>query len=168
MSSGSGPTDLRVGQGFDIHRFSDDPARPLVLGGVVVEHSPGLAGHSDADVVTHCLADALLGAAALGDLGAMFPASDERWSGANSFDILRGVLEALSLNGVVPVNADCTIVCDSPRLADHTAEMGSRLSGAVGAPVSVKAKRAESLGALGRAEGIACFAVALVAVPPPS
>lgn len=164
--SGGGAPALRIGQGFDVHRFSQDPARPLVLGGVVVEESAGLEGHSDADVVIHCLADALLGAASLGDIGGLFPDTDETWSGASSLDLLERVLRILAENRVVAVNADCTIVCDRPRLRDHTTEMSERLSSALGAPVSVKAKRAEGMGALGRGEGIACLAVALVETRP--
>lgn len=154
---------LRVGQGFDVHRFSMDPGRPLVLGGVEIEAVPGLEGHSDADVVCHALADALLGASGLGDLGEHFPDSDPRWAGARSVDLLREVLTKLGERGLGALNADCTIICERPRLADHTPKMSSRLSGLLCAPVSVKAKRAEGLGAIGRVEGIACLAVALVA-----
>lgn len=153
---------LRVGQGFDVHRFSDDPGRRLVLGGVVLTGSPGLAGHSDADVVAHALADALLGAAGLGDLGEHFPDTAPEWEGASSVGLLARVVEMLATSGLQALNADCTVVCEQPRLAPHTAEMGSNMSEVIGAPVSVKAKRAEGLGALGRVEGIACLTVALV------
>jgi 2-C-methyl-D-erythritol 2,4-cyclodiphosphate synthase len=153
---------LRVGQGFDIHRFSGDPGRPLVLGGVVLEGSAGLSGHSDADVVSHALADALLGAASLGDLGGHFSDEDPKWAGASSIGLLEKVVEMVAGAGLRPLNADCTVVCERPRLAPHTDEMRSRLAEVLGAPVSVKAKRAEGLGALGRVEGIACMAVALV------
>jgi 2-C-methyl-D-erythritol 2,4-cyclodiphosphate synthase len=153
---------LRVGQGFDVHRFSGDPGRSLVLGGVVVAGAPGLAGHSDADVVAHALADALLGAAGLGDLGERFPDTSPEWEGANSVGLLSRVVELVETSGLKALNADCTVVCERPRLAPHTAEMGLNLADVLGAPVSVKAKRAEGLGALGRVEGIACLAVALV------
>jgi 2-C-methyl-D-erythritol 2,4-cyclodiphosphate synthase len=153
---------LRVGQGFDVHRFSGDPGRKLVLGGVVLSGVVGLVGHSDADVVTHAVADALLGASGLGDLGGRFPDTAPEWEGANSVGLLAEVVSLLASEGIVPVNADCTVVCERPRLAAHTVEMGSNLAGVLGAPVSVKAKRAEGLGALGRVEGIACLAVALV------
>ena len=153
---------LRVGQGFDVHRFSDDPDRPLVLGGVRIEDFAGLAGHSDADVVAHALCDALLGAAALGDLGGHFPDDDATWRDADSIGLLQKVADMIGSQGLRALNADCTIVCEKPRLAPHTGDMQSKLEGVIGAPVSVKAKRAEGLGALGRVEGIACMAVALV------
>jgi len=153
---------MRVGQGFDIHRFSPLPGRPLVLGGVTIPGVAGLAGHSDADVVAHALADALLGAVGLGDLGRHFPDSDPPWAGADSLDLLARVGILAGAQGMRVVNADCTVVCERPRLADHTEEMGRRLGAVVGAPVSVKATRAEGLGSLGRVEGIACLAVVLV------
>jgi 2-C-methyl-D-erythritol 2,4-cyclodiphosphate synthase len=156
------PAPVRIGQGFDIHRFSGDPGRPLVLGGVTVPGAPGLAGHSDADVVAHALAEALLGAAGLGDLGRHFPASDPAWAGADSMGLLDRVSSMVSGQGMRLVNADCTVVCERPRLADHTDDMARRLQDLLGAPVSVKAKRAEGLGALGRVEGIACLAVVLL------
>ncbi len=153
---------MRIGQGIDIHRFSDDPHRPLVLGGVVIEGGRGLGGHSDADAVCHALADAVLGAVGLGDLGRHFPDSDPVWEGANSVDLLREVIRMAAAEGFVGVNGDCTVVADAPRLAPHTDAMGKRLSAVFGGPVSVKATRAEGLGALGRAEGIACLAVVLL------
>ena len=154
---------MRVGQGFDVHRFSSDPGRPLVLGGVVIGAVPGLDGHSDADVLCHALSDALLGAAALGDLGGLFPDTDAAWSGARSLDLLGRVMSMLQGEQFGVLNADCTIVCERPRLSGHTPLMARQLSSLVGAPVGVRAKRAEGLGALGRVEGIACLAVALVA-----
>lgn len=154
---------LRVGQGFDIHRFSGDPGRPLVLGGVTIPGVTGLAGHSDADVVAHALADALLGATGLGDLGRHFPDDDPAWAGADSLVLLATVTSLVHDQGMTVVNADCTVVCERPRLAEHTDEMARRLGTAVAAPVSVKATRAEGLGTLGRVEGIACLAVVLVA-----
>jgi 2-C-methyl-D-erythritol 2,4-cyclodiphosphate synthase len=153
---------VRVGQGIDIHRFSEDPQRPLVLGGVVIEGARGLAGHSDADAVCHALADAILGAAGLGDLGRHFPDTDPKWAGANSVTLLTEVVRMASMQGFGVVNADCTIVTDTPRLAPHTDAMVEQLSGVVNAPVSVKATRAEGIGALGRAEGIACMAIVLM------
>jgi len=160
------PGALRVGQGFDVHRFSGDPGRPLVLGGVTVPGAAGLAGHSDADVVAHAVAEALLGAAGLGDLGRHFPASDPAWAGADSMQLLDKVSTMVRAAGMGLVNADCTVVCERPRLADHTEEMARRLQELLGAPVSVKAKRAEGMGALGRVEGIACLAVVLLAAAP--
>jgi 2-C-methyl-D-erythritol 2,4-cyclodiphosphate synthase len=154
-------SETRVGLGFDVHPFSDDPGRRLVLGGVVLD-GPGLAGHSDADVVAHAIADALLGAAALGDLGSHFPDADAAWAGADSLAILTRVVAMLAEGGWAPGNVDCTVVLEAPRLAPHRAGMEGRLAGAVGAPVSVKATRPEGLGALGRGEGVACWAVALV------
>jgi len=153
---------VRVGQGFDVHAFSDDPDRPLVLGGVVFADERGLVGHSDADVLAHACADALLGAAGLGDIGAHFPDSDPRWAGADSIDLLVEVARMVRRAGWEPGNVDLAVVCERPRLAPRRAEMEERLSGAVGAPVTVKGNRAEGLGALGRAEGIACWAVAVV------
>jgi 2-C-methyl-D-erythritol 2,4-cyclodiphosphate synthase len=153
---------LRVGQGFDIHRFSGVPARPLVLGGVTIPGIAGLDGHSDADVVTHAVADALLGALGLGDLGHHFPDTDPRYAGADSLALLAHVVTLVEAHAMQVVNADCTVVCERPRLAEHTSEMGRRLGAVVKAPVSVKATRAEGLGTLGRVEGIACLAVVLV------
>ena len=145
----------RVGLGFDVHPFGGD--NPLVLAGVTLD-GPGLKGHSDADVVAHAVADALLGAAGLGDIGEHFPDTDPRWQGADSMALLRHVV---SLVGTV-VNVDCSVVLEAPKLAPYKEAMAHNLSAALGAPVSVKAKRAEGLGAIGRGEGIACWAVALV------
>ncbi|HEY3843577.1 MAG TPA: 2-C-methyl-D-erythritol 2,4-cyclodiphosphate synthase [Acidimicrobiales bacterium] len=153
---------VRIGQGVDIHRFSDDPHRPLVLGGVVIEGARGLAGHSDADAVCHALADAVLGAVGLGDLGRHFPDTDAVWEGAHSVDLLRQVMAMAREQGYVLANADCTVVAEAPRLSPYTEAMANALSDVMGAPVSVKATRGEGLGALGRAEGIACLAVALL------
>jgi 2-C-methyl-D-erythritol 2,4-cyclodiphosphate synthase len=153
---------VRVGQGFDIHRFSDDPARPLVLGGVVFEGARGLHGHSDADAVAHAATDALLGAAGLGDIGEHFPDTDPQWKGADSLVLLRHAATLVRENGWSIGNIDCSVVCEAPKLAPHRAEMQRRLSQAVGAPVTVKGRRAEGLGALGRQEGIACWANAII------
>jgi 2-C-methyl-D-erythritol 2,4-cyclodiphosphate synthase len=153
---------MRVGSGFDVHPFSDDPARVLVLGGVVFEGERGLAGHSDADAVAHAVADALLGAAGLGDMGSHFPDTDPAWAGADSVGLVRQVAGLVRDAGWQAANVDCTVVLEAPKVAPRRAEMEERLSEAVGAPVTVKGKRAEGLGALGRAEGVACFAVALL------
>jgi 2-C-methyl-D-erythritol 2,4-cyclodiphosphate synthase len=153
---------VRVGQGFDIHRFSDDPARPLVLGGVVFHDEPGLVGHSDADAIAHAVADALLGAAGLGDIGQLFPDTDPSWAGADSIVLLQHVATLLADGGWSVGNVDCSVVCERPKLAPRRLEMQQRLSEAVGAPVTVKGRRAEGLGALGRAEGVACWCVAVI------
>jgi 2-C-methyl-D-erythritol 2,4-cyclodiphosphate synthase len=154
--------DVRVGLGFDVHPFSDDPTRPLVLGGVRLAGEPGLAGHSDADVVAHAVADAVLGACGLGDLGQHFPDTDPAWAGADSLAVLAQVRELAAAAGWSVGNVDCTVVLEVPKLAPHRHEMASLLGGAVGAEVSVKATRAEGMGAVGRGEGVACWAVALV------
>jgi 2-C-methyl-D-erythritol 2,4-cyclodiphosphate synthase len=148
---------MRVGVGYDSHRFAT--GRPLVLGGVEIDHERGLEGHSDADVLTHAVIDALLGASGLGDLGTHFPPDEERWRDADSLDLLRTVVGML--DGAV-ANVDATVICEAPRLAEHRAGMVRNLTEAVGAPVSVKATSNEGMGFIGRAEGIACFAVALV------
>jgi len=153
---------VRVGQGFDVHPFTDDQSRPLVLGGVRFDGEPGLAGHSDADAVAHAVTDALLGAAGLGDIGQHFPDTDPELAGADSLDLLRRAVADVRAAGWSPGNVDCTVVLEAPKLAPQRDEMERLLSEAVGAPVTVKGKRAEGLGALGRREGIACFAVALV------
>ena len=153
---------LRVGQGFDVHPFSDDPQRRLVLGGVTFDGERGLEGHSDADAVAHAVTDALLGAADLGDMGQRFPDTDPALAGADSMDLLRRVVADVRAAGWSPTNVDCTVVLESPRLAPHRGALERSLSTAVGAPVTVKGKRAEGLGALGRGEGVACFAVALL------
>lgn len=153
---------MRVGQGFDVHRFTDDPNRPLVLGGVVFDGERGLEGHSDADPVAHAVADALLGAAGLGDIGSWFPDDDPAGAGADSMGLLAEVVAGVRAEGWTVANVDCTVVCEAPKLAPRRAELQDRLSLVVGAPVSVKGKRAEALGALGRREGIACLAVSLL------
>jgi 2-C-methyl-D-erythritol 2,4-cyclodiphosphate synthase len=153
---------VRVGQGFDVHPWSDDPARRLVLGGVTFEGERGLAGHSDADVLSHAVADALLGAAGLGDIGSHFPDTDSRWQGADSLALLGHVVGLVRDEGWSVGNVDTTVILEAPKLATHKGQMEACLTDVVGAPVSVKAKRAEGLGALGRGEGVACFAVALL------
>lgn len=152
-----GPPAFRVGIGYDCHRFGE--GRRLVLGGVEVSHERGLAGHSDADVVTHAVIDALLGAGGLGDLGTLFPPDDGRWRDADSIDMLGVALGQLSGR---PVNVDVTVICERPKLEPHRAEMQRRLSEVLSAPVSIKATTNEGLGAIGRGEGIASIAVALV------
>jgi 2-C-methyl-D-erythritol 2,4-cyclodiphosphate synthase len=161
----AGPMDLRIGQGIDVHRFSGDPNRPLILGGVLItgQGAQGLDGHSDADAVSHAIADAVLGASGLGDLGRHAPDHDLRWRDADSIGILSRMVELAGAAGWSPVNADCTVIAERPRLAPFTAAMSERLCGVLGGPVNVKATRAEGLGALGRAEGIACTAVVLMA-----
>jgi 2-C-methyl-D-erythritol 2,4-cyclodiphosphate synthase len=156
------PLSVRVGQGFDIHPFTDDPSRLLVLGGVLFAGERGLAGHSDADVIAHAVTDALLGAAGLGDIGHLFPDTDPSLAGADSIGLLQRAVAEVRAAGWEPGNVDCTVVLEAPKLAPRRDDVERNLSDAVGAPVSVKGKRAEGLGALGRAEGIACFAVALV------
>jgi 2-C-methyl-D-erythritol 2,4-cyclodiphosphate synthase len=151
---------VRVGLGFDVHPFSADPSRRLVLAGTVLD-GPGLIGHSDADVIAHAVADALLGAARLGDLGSRFPDTDPAWKGADSMDLLRQVVADVNKQWRVG-NVDCAVVLETPRLAPHRVEMEGRLSEALEAEVSVKPKRAEGLGALGRGEGIACWSIALL------
>jgi 2-C-methyl-D-erythritol 2,4-cyclodiphosphate synthase len=154
--------EVRVGQGFDVHPFTDDAARPLVLGGVTFDGARGLAGHSDADVVAHAVTDALLGAAGLGDIGQRFPDTDPALAGADSIELLRLAVADVRAAGWAPGNVDCTVILDAPKLAPHRAEVQARLTDAVGAPVTVKGKRTEGVGALGRGEGIACMAVAVV------
>jgi 2-C-methyl-D-erythritol 2,4-cyclodiphosphate synthase len=146
-----------VGVGYDSHRF--EAGRRLVLGGVEIGYKRGLAGHSDADVLTHAVIDALLGAAGLGDIGALFPDHEERWRDADSIDLLRTVVGRLS--GRI-VNIDATLVCEAPPLAPHRPEMERILAEVTSARVNVKATTNEGMGFLGRGEGIACFAVAQV------
>lgn len=155
----------RVGLGFDVHPFSDDPDRVLVLGGVTFAGERALAGHSDADAVAHAATDALLGAAGLGDIGEHFPDTDPRWAGADSIELLRTAAGRVRAAGWEPGNVDCSVVCDRPRLAPQRDEMQRRLSAAAGADVTVKGRRPEGLGALGRGEGVACWAVAVVVRP---
>ncbi len=151
----------RVGQGFDIHPFSSDPERRLVLAGVTLP-GPGLAGHSDADVVAHAVSDALLGAAGLGDIGTHFPDTDPAFAGVDSMELLARVVLSVTASFQIG-NVDATVILEAPKIAPHREEMQRRLVDVVGAPVSLKAKRGEGLGAIGRREGVACLAVALVA-----
>jgi 2-C-methyl-D-erythritol 2,4-cyclodiphosphate synthase len=154
----------RVGIGFDQHPFASgaERRRALVLGGVRFEQEPALKGHSDADVVAHAVADAILGAAALGDLGAHFPEHDPQWAGADSLALLAQVAALIADAGLRLANADCTVICEMPRIAESREIMMERLSAAAAGPVHVKATRPEGLGSLGRVEGIACLAIALL------
>ncbi len=155
----------RTGLGFDLHPLVD--GRPLVLGGVTVPGSRGLGGHSDADVLTHAIGEALLGALALGDLGRHFPDTDRRYAGVSSLVLLRAVMDLIAGKGGQLVNVDATVICQSPRLGPFLPEMAKRLADALGLDVdrvSVKAKSPEHLGLLGREEGIAAMAVVNVEV----
>jgi 2-C-methyl-D-erythritol 2,4-cyclodiphosphate synthase len=148
---------MSVGIGYDSHRFA--AGRRLVLGGVEIEHELGLVGHSDADVLTHAVIDAVLGAGGGSDIGTLFPDDDERWRDADSIDLLR---TAVGTIGGRIVNIDATVVCEQPRLSEHRAEMERVLAEATSARVSVKATTNEGMGWIGRGEGIACIAVASV------
>ena len=159
----TGAIPFRVGHSFDVHARSDDPERALVLGGVVFPDERGLTGHSDADVVAHACIDALLGAAGLGDIGQMFPDTDPALEGADSIELLRRACTAVREAHWQPANVDCAVVLDAPKLAPVKAEMERNLSAAVGAPVTVKGRRTEGVGSLGRGEGVVAWAVALVA-----
>ncbi|MGQ9700294.1 MAG: 2-C-methyl-D-erythritol 2,4-cyclodiphosphate synthase [Candidatus Bipolaricaulaceae bacterium] len=155
--------DFRVGIGIDFHRF--DPKRKLFLGGVEVPGEPGLSGHSDADVVIHAICDALLGAAALGDIGKHFPPSDPQYRGISSSLLLSRVRELLEKAGYAPLQVDVVVVAERPRLAPFVPAMCAKIAGVLGIPrenMSVKATTPEGLGALGRGEGIGAWAVALI------
>lgn len=154
---------IRVGIGYDSHRYTE--GRPLVLGGVTIPHARGLAGHSDADAVAHALTDALLGAAALGDIGRLFPDSDPRWKDADSLLLLRDACALLRTRGAIPLQADITVIAEEPKLGPHAGAMAANLATALGvevAMVGVKAKTNEGMGCIGRGEGIAVIAVATV------
>jgi 2-C-methyl-D-erythritol 2,4-cyclodiphosphate synthase len=146
-----------IGIGYDSHRFAD--GRPLILGGVEIDHPQGLEGHSDADVLTHAVIDAILGAAGGGDIGTLFPDSEEQWRGADSIDLLRTAIGTIA--GMV-VNVDATVICEAPRLGPYKAQMEQLLADATSARVTVKATTNEGMGWIGRGEGIACIAVAQV------
>ncbi len=159
-------TVIRSGLGFDLHPLVD--GRPLILGGVTVPAERGLGGHSDADVLTHAVCEALLGALALGDLGRLFPDTDPRYKGASSLGLLRAVMELLSGKGARVVNVDATVICQAPRLAPYLPGMAKEIAAAMDLQpdrVSVKAKSPEHLGLLGREEGIAAMAVVAVEAP---
>lgn len=154
---------MRSGIGYDSHRFAE--GRRLVLGGVVIPHPRGLAGHSDADVVAHAVTDALLGAAALGDIGAHFPPDDEAWRDADSMELLARATAVVAEAGYRPGNVDVTVVCEAPRVRPHVEAMRARLAEALGVEpgaVSVKGTTNEGMGWIGRGEGIAALAVATV------
>jgi 2-C-methyl-D-erythritol 2,4-cyclodiphosphate synthase len=154
---------IRVGQGFDVHPFAGDgDDRPLVLAGVVFDGERGLAGHSDADVIAHAVADALLGAAGLGDIGMHFPDTEPVWAGADSMRLLAHVVTLVRDAGWSIANVDCTVVLEAPKLAPRRDEMQRALAEVLGADATITGKRAEGLGALGRREGVACWAVGLL------
>ena len=154
---------MRVGIGYDSHRFA--PGRKLVLGGVEIPHPAGLAGHSDADAVAHALTDAILGAAGLGDIGALFPDADPRWRDADSLELLTAAYGNVRTAGRRFAQADITVIAEAPRLGPYVARMGAKLAAALAAPkgsISVKGKTNEGMGWIGRGEGIAVIAVALL------
>lgn len=158
--------EFRVGQGCDVHALA--PGRKLILGGVTIPHPTGLLGHSDADALLHAITDALLGAAGLGDIGGMFPDSDERWRGADSRMLLRGALAAVAASGWRVGNVDCTVIAQSPRIAPHVAAMRENIAADLAIAVervNVKGKTSERLGFVGRREGIATEAVVLLSRP---
>jgi 2-C-methyl-D-erythritol 2,4-cyclodiphosphate synthase len=152
--------ELRVGIGVDAHGFADGV--PLVLGGVRFDHPRGLAGHSDGDVIAHALIDALLGAARLGDIGSLFPSTEETPAGIDSLEMLRDASARVDAAGYVLVNADCVLIGQEPRIADRRDELESRLSDAAHGPVGVRATTTDRLGFTGRGEGLAAQAVALI------
>ena len=154
---------MRVGTGYDSHRF--DPDRKLILGGVEIPGVPGLAGHSDGDAVAHAVTDALLGAAAEGDIGSHFPPGDPRWRGADSMDLLGRVVALLRQRGLRTINVDVTVICEAPRIGPHAAGMRARIADVLGIgsdAVSIKGKTNEGMGWIGAGEGIAVHAVALI------
>jgi 2-C-methyl-D-erythritol 2,4-cyclodiphosphate synthase len=155
-----GVAHIRIGQGFDVHRWGTDRSKPLVLGGVSLADHPGVVSHSDGDVVAHACTDAVLGAIGLGDIGGMFPDSDPALAGADSIELLTRAVAAVDTAGWEVVNIDCTVVLDAPKISPIRDEMVSNLSGAAGAPVTVKGKRTEGLESL--SGGPHCWAVALL------
>lgn len=155
--------DFRIGQGYDVHALA--PGRRLILGGVDIPHDAGLLGHSDADALLHAITDALLGAAALGDIGRLFPDSDERWRGADSRALLRGAMAVVREAGWRVGNVDATVVAQAPRIAPHVATMAANIAADLGIEpgcVNVKGKTHERLGFEGRQEGIVAQAVVLL------
>jgi 2-C-methyl-D-erythritol 2,4-cyclodiphosphate synthase len=156
-------SDLRIGLGVDAHAFGEGTA--LVLGGVTIDHPRGLVGHSDGDVVAHALTDALLGAAGLGDIGALFPSDDERYRGADSLALLADAYRRVGEAGYALVNADCVVIGEEPRIAPYRQRMRDRLAAALEVPrerVNVRATTTDTLGFTGRREGLAAQAVALI------
>lgn len=156
-------SNLRIGHGYDAHRFA--PNRPLILGGVTIPHHEGLLGHSDADVLLHALMDAMLGAAALGDIGTHFPDSDEAYRGADSMQLLSRVKTIIAQKGYTLQNADITVIAQAPKLAPHLSVMRRNIAVTLGVStddISVKATTTEKMGFEGRQEGISCHAVCLL------
>ena len=153
-------SELRVGIGIDAHRFAE--GIPLVLAGVDFPGEPGLAGHSDGDVIAHALIDAVLGAAGKGDIGELFPSADPQWHDASSIRLLQRSYEVVQVSGFELVNADCVLIGERPRIADRRGELERTLTELVGAPVTVRATTTDGLGFTGRGEGLAAQAVALV------
>jgi len=159
---------IRIGQGYDVHQLVKD--RPLVIGGVTIEHSKGLAGHSDADVLIHSLCDALLGAAGKGDIGQHFPDTDSSYQNIDSRILLRKVISLLLMDGWQVVNADLTVIAQKPKLAPHIPEMRRLLANDMNIDetrLNIKATTTENLGYCGREEGIAALAVVLIEAPLP-
>jgi 2-C-methyl-D-erythritol 2,4-cyclodiphosphate synthase len=157
---------MRVGVGYDSHRFADGADRKLILGGVEIPHPRGLVGHSDADAVAHALTDAILGAAGLGDIGTMFPPTNPRWKDADSLDLLKRAYLRVVEGGLTFVSADITVIAEQPRLTPYVEAMREKLAAVLVAgfsTVSVKAKTNEGMGWIGRGEGVAVIAVALLA-----
>ncbi len=151
---------FRTGIGFDVHRLIEDPDRKLVLGGIAIDSSLALVGHSDADVIAHAAIDALLGAAGLGDIGMHFPDNDEQFNGADSMEMLSYVVSMVKETGWSVSNLDCTVIAERPKLAEYRRSIQERMSVVVGSPVSIKATRMEGLGPIGQGDGVATLAVA--------
>lgn len=154
---------MRIGIGYDSHRFA--PGRPLILGGITIPHEQGLTGHSDADAICHAITDALLGAAALGDIGTHFPPTDERWRDADSAELLRRCNRLVEQEGFRVGNIDVTVICETPKIGPHVAAMKERLAAVLGIDtgrISIKGKTNEGMGWIGRGEGIATIATVLL------
>lgn len=155
---------MRIGIGYDSHRFAE--GRPLILGGIEIPFDKGLSGHSDADAVCHAITDAMLGAAALGDIGTHFPPSEERWKNADSTELLRLANVLLEERGYQVVNVDVTVICEAPKIGPHVAAMRERIAAVLGIGakhISIKGKTNEGMGWIGRGEGIATIATVLIA-----
>ena len=154
---------MRIGSGYDVHRLVEE--RALILGGVVIPYEKGLLGHSDADVLLHAVTDALLGASGLGDIGRRYPDTAEEWRGADSLELLKDSVQYIRSQGFVPVNVDCTVICQKPKITPHAPAIRKNIAGALGIDescVNVKGKTEEGLGFTGEGLGIAARAVALV------
>ena len=152
---------FRIGQGFDVHPFSQAPARPLIIGGEILP-GPGLEGHSDADLLAHATADALLGAAGLEDIGHYFPDTESSTLNANSMEILKTVVELINKEGWEICNVDCNVIIEKPKIQPYKKDIEKRMSDILKSPVTVKGRRSEGLGFIGKGEGAACFAAALI------